>query len=295
MKALILLLLLLNISIAEANVCASLFLENRPSETEINVAIQELHILKVRSYSQNRLEASIAQSLYKQKSKDLEAYIPKTEIRDRLRSIKLEVSSEEIFPVVANGASLAKEIVMQAKLKEYLDSIGSKSIEGKGAVQNMTPLTIASMDGKEDIVEMLLSEGADVNARNDENKTPLILALQNIRLKIAKSLISAGADVNARDDYGNMPLFLIYGDVELIELLLSKGADVNAKDKKNNEALFLYARYGFVEATELLISKGANVNNRNNVNKTALTAAKEYNHPKIIKILEDNGAVEWST
>ena len=77
-----------------------------------------------------------------------------------------------------------------------------------------------------DIVNILISHGADVNARNDLGQTPLIIAVKNsddkdlyyyeddgeasymlkILIEVIDSLIFASADVNARDFHGKNAL-----------------------------------------------------------------------------------------
>ncbi|MBT4623031.1 MAG: ankyrin repeat domain-containing protein, partial [Verrucomicrobia bacterium] len=58
---------------------------------------------------------------------------------------------------------------------------------------NLTPLHWAKSKG---VAELLISEGADVNALTLEGSTPLHFAAWNGRKEIAELLIGNGADVN---------------------------------------------------------------------------------------------------
>ena len=56
-----------------------------------------------------------------------------------------------------------------------------------------TPLIVASEYGHTPIVEYLIQNKADINARNNDGKTPLILAKENGHEEIVKHLIEHGA------------------------------------------------------------------------------------------------------
>jgi ankyrin repeat protein len=60
------------------------------------------------------------------------------------------------------------------------------------------------------------------------------------RLEVVKLLVSLGADVNAADNYGITPLMVAsnLGDLNVVKYLVEKGADLNAHDlgKKNDGA-----------------------------------------------------------
>jgi len=92
------------------------------------------------------------------------------------------------------------------------------------------PIHDAALTGDVELMEMLIANGADVDARDVHGYTPLILAIQEGYTDIAKTLIAHGADVNARaaSDGGNdvTPLYLsiILGRGVVESLLLDNGA-----------------------------------------------------------------------
>jgi ankyrin repeat protein len=64
-----------------------------------------------------------------------------------------------------------------------------------------TPLHVASKNGKEAIVSLLLEHGADVNAEHDnDGLTPLHLACEYEEEAVVALLLKKGADVNVKDN-----------------------------------------------------------------------------------------------
>ncbi len=98
------------------------------------------------------------------------------------------------------------------------------------ASANATPLHDAAWNGDVQLVELLLANRADVDARDVRGYTPLHLAILEGHSEVAKVLIANGADVNARtvDDAGEdvTPLYLsiILGRRAVESLLLESGA-----------------------------------------------------------------------
>jgi len=123
-----------------------------------------------------------------------------------------------------------------------------------------TALHIASGKGHKEIAELLIAKGADVSAKDEDiGATPLHLAAQEGRMKVAKLLITNGADVNAKNKYGGTPLHLGGGmgkDKEFVELLIAKGADVNVKDKFGNTPLDFAIRHQRTNIADLLRKHG---------------------------------------
>ena len=76
---------------------------------------------------------------------------------------------------------------------------------------------------------------------------------------VARMLMSNGANVNAADQEGRTALMqaAVYGHVDVARALLSNGAEVNAKDREGRTALTQASTYGHADVVRLLLSNGA--------------------------------------
>ena len=103
--------------------------------------------------------------------------------------------------------------------------------------------------------KLLLSYTPDVNARNMKGQTPLHLAVLFEGEQLVELLLINGADANAYDNKRIVPLHK--AKYAAAKLLLSYAADPNFQDEEGNTPLHLNARHGYHKTVELLISAGA--------------------------------------
>jgi len=150
----------------------------------------------------------------------------------------------------------------------------------------------ASWSGRTEIVKLLISNGADVNAKDSTGYTPLMYAIWSEKTETAKLLINNGADVNAKDSTGYTPLmYAIWSEkTEMAKLLISNGADVNAKDSTGYTPLLLASCSGNLDIANLLIDMGANINVRGNDKSSPLLQASAANYHKLSILLINKGA-----
>ncbi|WP_353282647.1 ankyrin repeat domain-containing protein [Wolbachia endosymbiont (group A) of Pogonocherus hispidulus] len=155
-----------------------------------------------------------------------------------------------------------------------------------------TLLHIAAYNGKLDVVEYLISKGADFSAKDKLNSTPLHSAAAEAgKLDIVKYLVNRGADVNAQSKYCSTPLHYAAesGELDKVKCLIDKGADINAKDGYGWIPLHCAAESEKWDIVKYLISKGANVNAKNKYGWTPLHYAAGSGELDIVKCLIKNG------
>ena len=163
---------------------------------------------------------------------------------------------------------------------------------------NYMPLHFASKYKQEEVAKLLMSYGADVNAKDETGKPPIFYAIENADLKITKLLLTNKA--NIKDNPVLLNVTVSNGCTEIVKVLLEHGADVNTSDKCGRTALHFTAvdkRGGFFgvrrdrdpdvmgETAKLLLSRGANVNAQTEKGATTLHAACGKGYVKVVKTL----------
>jgi ankyrin repeat protein len=138
---------------------------------------------------------------------------------------------------------------------------------------------------------MLEKEPRLMSARDKEKRTALFYAGSK---EMAELLIANGADINAKSALGTTPLHdkAVPGLIDVMELLISKGADVNAKDNNGITPLHIAADLENVETVELLIKNGAMIDVKDSDGYTPLRIATKKNHPAVADLLRKHGAKE---
>jgi ankyrin repeat protein len=177
------------------------------------------------------------------------------------------------------------------ELVEYLIENGL-DIEARSDSQ-WTPLHSQAYGGHTDGVELLLEHGADIEAKHAYDMTPLVSSVRWDRIDVAKLLVEKGANVNATNTLGRTPLIIsaTEGYSELAEIFLENNADISVKDDNyKRSALHFAALNGHLKIVEALLKKGAEVDEKDAAGKTPLDYANRYGHEKVAKLLKSSGA-----
>src|SRR3990172_580959 len=110
-------------------------------------------------------------------------------------------------------------------------------------LRSVATLHQAIRDGHLEIVQRLVTNGANINAKDNRGNAPLHIATRNRHLEIVQCLVMNGADINAQDHYGYTPLYIAAcnGYLEILQCLVMNGADINAKDHDGYTPLYIAA------------------------------------------------------
>jgi len=151
-------------------------------------------------------------------------------------------------------------------------------VSGQYGVFNISMLHTAVALGNTQLVEELILHNADVNIQDLMGYTPLHFASRNNYLDIVKLLLSTGADINAKGRADKCScLHIAAGQslhVVVKHLLSSHTADVHALDYKKNTPLHFACTYGagdhLLEVVHDLVSYKADVNAVNEQGNTPI-------------------------
>ena len=142
-------------------------------------------------------------------------------------------------------------------------------------------------------VRQLLSEGADVNYINEQGKFALRFASKNGDIDMVEVLLTRGAQIDLQDSnhLGSSALYEASsnGHIDVVELLLKHGANIDIQKNNGTTPLFIACEKGHFKVAELLIEKGANVNLQMNDGLTTLLIALDRGHEEVAKLLIKNG------
>ncbi|MCA9914463.1 MAG: ankyrin repeat domain-containing protein [Hahellaceae bacterium] len=129
---------------------------------------------------------------------------------------------------------------------------------------SMTPadqaqyLMQAAGQGDKNIVQQLISNGADVNFLDASGNSPLSEAALQGKLTIVKMLIKAGSDVNITPKGESLLMHIVRNnDLLTAQVLIAAGADVNFHTAEGVSALSIAKEKGYGELEMLLIQSGA--------------------------------------
>jgi len=193
-----------------------------------------------------------------------------------------------------------------AMLVEEIEDVSAKDFQG------WTPLHHAADAGNKEVIVLLLSNGANIEAVDDQGRTALYYASDSP--ETIKFLVKHGANINARDKKGRTALHSAAAGLgsrgttkwhraavnardndgstalqsgarfdrrETVKWLVEHGADINARDNEGCTVLHLVQYNDNWEATKWLVAHGADINARDNEGRTVLHLAvsfAEYNN-----------------
>jgi hypothetical protein len=220
---------------------------------------------------------------------------------ESLKAEEAEEEGEERRQIFVGGAIAVVapkdpfiRAVQQDDLERVTALIAGRDVNRRDEASGTTALEHAVRNANREMVQLLITAGAKVNAQNTAGDTVLMMMDTDATSDLVWDLINAGAKVDAQDKEGNTALMEAagYNNQELLKTLLEAGAKVNAKNKQGQTALILAAAEGLVNNLRILINAGAEVNALDQEGKNALFYASDNTRSAAVRLLKANGGDE---
>ncbi|XP_051778454.1 ankyrin repeat domain-containing protein 35-like [Erpetoichthys calabaricus] len=158
--------------------------------------------------------------------------------------------------------------------------------------QGRSSFHMAAMRGAAECLELMLTHGADLHARDDNGCSALHLAAKYGQPDCIKALIQHGIPVDLTDNTGRTALHYTAqsGCVPSSSLLCSNGAPVNKPDRDGLTALMIAAQENQQSVCEELLQHGADVNTTDHLGRTALILGCMSDSVQAVAVLLRHGA-----
>ena len=149
-------------------------------------------------------------------------------------------------------------------------------------------------DGDAGLVQLLLENGLDVNAQDQNGKTPLHDTGRIGNYKVAKLLLNSGADQSIRDKYGRTPRTAAwqYGNLKVLRILdgqdlLDKKTEQDPYPDVHSLPMWALANLGFEQEVKNMIATKPNEIYfcDPDMGNTAVHCAINSNNPTILTLL----------
>ncbi|XP_065198833.1 ankyrin repeat domain-containing protein 17-like [Sycon ciliatum] len=157
-----------------------------------------------------------------------------------------------------------------------------------------TALMCAALAGHEQVANLLLDYGAEINAQSDSNKdSPLTFACRKGHHDVVESLLNRSAHIEHCTKEGFTPLMFaaLCGHTAVADLLLVQGAKVNVPSGSNNDIPLTHACCkGHHSVVKSLLEYGSNLEHRTKDGCTPLMLAAREGHLSVAMLILEYGA-----
>jgi len=151
-----------------------------------------------------------------------------------------------------------------------------------------TPLIWAALEGRGDVVRLLVDSGADVDVQNFEGASPLYLAAERGDNEMVMYLIENGANVNIQSEEGVTPAHIaaVNGNLNVLRTLAAHGAHLEATDNAEETTIHYAVRGGHSDVVQYLVNEcHVELNVQNEDMETPLQLASCFEETSIVEFL----------
>lgn len=180
------------------------------------------------------------------------------------------------------------------KIIEEINSNGIGFIDEEINENGENCLILATIHNHKDIVEKLVSSGANLNSKCKDGFTALMRAVEDEeRLAIAECILSSQfVNINERNSNDETALLLASDNPPATKLLLDAGCDSSLQNNEGDTALIAATRRNNLQTVSLLLTNAplSTINHQNSAGETALMLATPVEFLSIFNLLLEKGA-----
>ncbi|KAJ6563653.1 ankyrin repeat-containing domain protein [Mycena vulgaris] len=186
---------------------------------------------------------------------------------------------EEEIPESTGGVWIAAAFRLEEICRHLITTNGAGTVLQK-----------AALEGRTDIVQILIDHGADPNATEGEYDSALQAACVRGHEDVLPLLLDRSADIDFRGKYGTaLQVAAFFGHTQCVALLIQAGASINVEGGCYGTALYAASSRGNNAIVRLLIPNSAETTPVPETD-TALHAASAGGYLEIVRILMEHGA-----
>ena len=173
------------------------------------------------------------------------------------RGLKLQELQKDSHKPATLAAKSGSLAMVELMIKENCDA-NARDENGWNA------LHFASYYGHYQVIERLIVYDVSTKATTSRKETPVLFAVKGSHFPVAERLLRCSKDdniVSAEDEYGQQPVHHAArtGSIEIFNLLMSNGAKINVEDSFGWHPLHIATAYGHLTLVQRLLEQGANI------------------------------------
>lgn len=230
----------------------------------------------------------------------------KTEIISKASRTPLQLACERrqskvVEQLIAFKANIIFQKFLPLHLAAYRNDIksvtaliiGGAEIDQTDVDYGYTALIKACLVNNYDIVDLLISLGANINKLDRGGASALIYACQNQATETVKLLLTKKVHLNVETYEGQTPLTCATAknNLKIVAMLVAAGAPVNHQGVRNSTTpLIMACSRGYHDLVQFLLRHNARTDQVMNDGRTALICAGENGHEVVVQTLLTHNA-----
>ena len=264
-------------------------------ENGANINAVDIEGWSALSYAVNNGDIEIAKLLLENKAKikdELLIAIKSPIVESSINMMKLLIDNKVNINYTDEDGFNPLNIAIESRDMELTKFLITNGANVNSLMQDGVSLIgYAIAQNNMDLLQMLIENGANVNYTNGDSwaNTPLQTASRLGLDNVVRILLTRNADINAVDMNGNTALHTaaLNSQLSIVKLLLEKNPNLDIQNKVGNTALHLAVISGNIDIVGELVLKGANTRIRNNDGKYPRDIARVNNSAAIFEVLRE--------